>query len=108
MCTGELLAVLHDRDAVLAPFLVIARMVPGRAVAVSVPILRVPREDRIAAYFTAPQKTLAFGLPLIMVFCARNPGISPGLVSLPLILYHSIQLVVAALVRDRLVSRQAT
>jgi len=89
----------------LAAYLVAVHLATLGAVVVSVPALRVSREDRIAATFTAPQKTLAFGLPLIMVFCAKTPDISPGLVSLPLILYHSIQLVVSAFVKDRLLQK---
>ena len=89
----------------LTAYLVAVHLVTLGLVLASVQLLRVPRADRIAATFTAPQKTLAFGLPLIMVFCARTPGISPGIVSLPLILYHSIQLIAASFVKDRLLSR---
>lgn len=56
------------------------------------------RRDRIAMVFCAPQKTLALGLPLIAASLAARPDLI-GLASLPIIIYHPLQLLVAGLLK---------
>ena len=53
-----------------------------------------PRGDMISMLFTAPQKTLGMGVPLLTTFFAANPAIL-GQVLLPVVFYHSWQLLVA-------------
>jgi sodium/bile acid cotransporter 7 len=49
--------------------------------------------DRIAALFCAPQKTLAAGAPMAKLIFAAHPGI--GLILLPVMFYHPLQLLVS-------------
>ncbi len=52
------------------------------------------RADRMTALFTAPQKTLALGVPLLTTFFGSNAAVlGPAL--LPLVFYHPWQLLVA-------------
>lgn len=60
--------------------------------------------DRRAALFVAPQKTIALGLPLIHVFFAAQPALA-GIMSIPLIFYHPLQLLVAGGLAGRLARR---
>jgi solute carrier family 10 (sodium/bile acid cotransporter), member 7 len=54
--------------------------------------------DRVALLFCGPQKTLAAGAPMAQILFAGHPGL--GLILLPVILYHAVQLLGgAALVR---------
>ena len=65
-------------------------------IALSLPWVGRAREDRIAAFFCASQKTLATGIPMaIAIFSDAGTA---GLIVIPLILYHPLQLVVAAFV----------
>lgn len=61
--------------------------------------------DRIAALMCAPQKTLAAGVPMAQLVFAGHPGL--GLILLPVLVYHPVQLIVGAWliprVRDGLV-----
>jgi sodium/bile acid cotransporter 7 len=58
-------------------------------------------KDRIAILFCAPQKTLAMGLPLIAAVLSSRPELE-GLATLPVILYHPIQLVIAGFLEQRI------
>lgn len=62
-------------------------------------LLLFSRAERIAALFCACHKTLAIGAPLIALL---HHGGAPGLVLLPIIVYHPLQLLVGALLADRL------
>jgi solute carrier family 10 (sodium/bile acid cotransporter), member 7 len=62
--------------------------------------LRFDDADRTAFLFCAPQKTLAAGAPMAQILFAGNPAL--GLILLPLIVYHAVQLVVGAMMADRL------
>ncbi len=55
-------------------------------------------ENRVAALFVAPQKTVAMGLPLLSAYFASRPHIL-AVAILPLLFYHAFQLLVAGLVR---------
>ncbi|HWL54614.1 MAG TPA: bile acid:sodium symporter family protein [Chthoniobacteraceae bacterium] len=51
-----------------------------------------PFADRTAAVFCGSKKTLASGVPMAQLIFGTHPGI--GLILLPLILYHTLQLIV--------------
>lgn len=51
-------------------------------------------EERIAAVFCGSKKTLASGVPMARLIFGQHPGLS--LIVLPIMLYHSLQLVVCA------------
>ncbi|GAH72366.1 unnamed protein product, partial [marine sediment metagenome] len=68
-------------------------------------LLGFSREDRIAIMFCGSKKSLASGLPMATVLLA---GQSVGLIVLPLMLFHQIQLMVcAALARRYAAGRDA-
>jgi sodium/bile acid cotransporter 7 len=60
--------------------------------------MRLSPSDRIAALFCAPQKTLASGVPMANLIFSANPAL--GLILLPVMFYHPIQLMVGALLID--------
>lgn len=57
------------------------------------------REDRIAAIFCGSKKTLASGVPMAKLIFATHPGI--GLILLPIMIYHPLQLVVCGVLAQR-------
>jgi sodium/bile acid cotransporter 7 len=50
--------------------------------------------DRSAAVFCGSKKTLAGGVPMAKLMFANVPAL--GLILLPILLYHSVQLVIVA------------
>ena len=60
--------------------------------------------DRTAALFVGTQKTIALGLPLIHFFMATEPHLA-GALAIPLIIYHPMQMLIAAFVAQRIVRR---
>jgi solute carrier family 10 (sodium/bile acid cotransporter), member 7 len=62
-------------------------------------------KDRIAILFCAPQKTLAMGLPLIAAVLSTRPDLE-ALASLPIIIYHPTQLLVAGFLEGRFRSKK--
>lgn len=56
--------------------------------------------DRLALLFCGPQKTLAAGAPMGQILFAGHPGL--GLILLPMIIYHAIQLLGGATLAQRL------
>jgi solute carrier family 10 (sodium/bile acid cotransporter), member 7 len=61
--------------------------------------LGLPPGDRIVLLFCGPQKTLAAGAPIAQIIFADHPGL--GLILLPLMMYHAIQLFGAATIASR-------
>jgi len=61
--------------------------------------MKLERGDRIAALFCAPQKTIASGIPLAKAIFGAHPGL--GLILLPILLYHPLQLIVCGVLADR-------
>ena len=61
--------------------------------------LRLTREDRIAFLYGGAQKSIAMGAPLALVLF---PPTAAGLVLVPLLIYHLLQLVVSAPLATRL------
>lgn len=59
--------------------------------------------DRKCLIITATQKTLALGLPIVTVLFADNPHLA--LISLPIIAYHTIQLIVDGVLVGQMAQR---
>jgi sodium/bile acid cotransporter 7 len=57
------------------------------------------REDRIAAMFCGSKKTLASGVPMARLIFGAHPGI--GLILLPIMIYHPLQLVICGVLAER-------
>jgi len=58
-----------------------------------------PREDRIAAMFCGSKKTLAAGVPMAKLIFGAHPGL--GVILLPIMVYHPLQLMVAGVLAER-------
>jgi sodium/bile acid cotransporter 7 len=61
--------------------------------------LKFPVGDRIAAVFCGSKKTLASGVPMAQIIFAGHPGI--GLILLPIMVYHPLQLVLCGWLAGR-------
>lgn len=61
--------------------------------------LHFPADDRIAAIFCGSKKTLASGVPMAQVLFGAHPGL--GLILLPLMIYHPLQLVICGVLANR-------
>jgi sodium/bile acid cotransporter 7 len=57
------------------------------------------REDRIAAIFCGSKKTLASGVPMAKLIFGAHPAL--GLILLPIMIYHPLQLVVCGVLAQR-------
>ncbi|MBI5767139.1 MAG: bile acid:sodium symporter [Verrucomicrobia bacterium] len=57
------------------------------------------REDRMAAIFCGSKKTLASGVPMAKLIFAAHPGL--GLILLPIMIYHPLQLIVCGVLAAR-------
>jgi sodium/bile acid cotransporter 7 len=66
-------------------------------------LLGFPREDRIAAMFCGSKKTLASGVPMARLIFGAHPGI--GLILLPIMIYHPLQLVICGVLAQRWVTQ---
>ena len=66
--------------------------------------LRFSNSDRIAIVFCSPQKTMALGIPMVSILFAGHPQLA--LLSLPLVIYHPLQLLISGVLAARL--RQET
>ena len=67
-------------------------------------VLGFSRAEEITAMFCGSKKSMASGAPIAKIMFAGNPGV--GLIMLPLMLYHQIQLLVCTLLAQRF-SRRA-
>ncbi|HUV07102.1 MAG TPA: bile acid:sodium symporter, partial [Spirochaetia bacterium] len=65
-------------------------------------MFRFSSQDLISITYTAPQKTLAVGIPLLSMYFSQNPEIL-GLAILPLLFYHPWQLIVAGIFKGSVV-----
>jgi solute carrier family 10 (sodium/bile acid cotransporter), member 7 len=65
--------------------------------------MRLEPADRIAALFCAPQKTLAAGVPMANLIFSAHPAL--GLILLPVMIYHPVQLLVGGLLVNWLRAR---
>jgi len=57
------------------------------------------REDEIAIVFCGSKKTLASGIPMAALIFGANPGL--GMIVLPIMLYHQLQLFVCSVLAHR-------
>jgi sodium/bile acid cotransporter 7 len=67
-------------------------------------IVRLPHGDRIAMLFAGGQKSVAMGAPLATVLF---PAASAGVIIVPLVVYHLVQMIVAAPLATRLRAHSA-
>jgi sodium/bile acid cotransporter 7 len=65
-------------------------------------VWKLTKSDRIAALFCSTQKTLALGVPLVSILYADHPNLA--LLTLPLIIYHPLQLFIGGILVSRLKS----
>ncbi|CAM2906744.1 bile acid:sodium symporter family protein [Skermania piniformis] len=86
----QVLALLGCTGALLAAMLAVSAGLSR--------LLRFGRGDRIVVVFCGSKKSLASGLPMATVLFAGQPI---GLLLLPLMLFHQIQLIVCAALADR-------
>lgn len=66
-------------------------------------LLGFPAEDRIAAVFCGSKKTLASGVPMAQLIFGAHPGI--GLILLPIMIYHPLQLIICGVLAGRWAKR---
>lgn len=66
--------------------------------------LRLPREDRISMLFACGQKSIAFGAPLAATLF--SPAVA-GMVLVPILIYHTLQLVISAWIAPQLARTSA-
>ncbi len=66
-------------------------------------VLDFSREDQIAAMFCGSKKTLASGVPMAKLIFGAHPGI--GLILLPIMIYHPLQLVICGVLAQRWAKR---
>nr|WP_211177635.1 bile acid:sodium symporter family protein [Pseudonocardia acidicola] len=95
------LAVLLGVDAALLAVVLTVTAVGSRMLGFS-------REDRITIQFCGSKKSLASGLPMASVLFAGQAGAIAGLVVLPLMLFHQLQLMVCAWLAQRHAHTAAT
>ena len=68
-------------------------------IAVTSKALQFSREDRIAAMFCGSKKTLASGVPMAKLIFGAHPAL--GLILLPIMIYHPLQLVICGFLAQR-------
>jgi sodium/bile acid cotransporter 7 len=56
-------------------------------------------EDEIAAVFCGSKKTLASGVPMAKIIFGAHPGL--GLIMLPIILFHQVQLIICSILANQ-------
>lgn len=61
-------------------------------------------EDEIAVVFCGSKKTLASGVPMAKLLFGAHPGL--GVIVLPIMFYHQLQLLVCSVLADRYARRQ--
>lgn len=66
-------------------------------------LARFDKEDEIAAVFCGSKKTLASGVPMARLLFGAHPAL--GLIVLPLMFYHQLQLIVCSVLAERYAAR---
>jgi sodium/bile acid cotransporter 7 len=69
-------------------------------------LLHLSEEDRIAAVLCGSKKTLASGVPMAHLIFGAHPAL--GLILIPIMLYHPLQLAVGGFLSQRWAARDAT
>lgn len=90
----------------IAPALLGALVLFGLAFGASRAVCRkmgVARADEIAVVFCGTKKTLASGVPMAHLIFGANPGL--GLILLPILIYHPMQLVICGALAGRWAKR---
>jgi sodium/bile acid cotransporter 7 len=85
--------------AFAALFLAVVLVLTRRAAT----LLGFEKEDEIVAVFCGSKKTLASGVPMAKLLFGAHPGI--GLIVLPIMFYHQIQLLVCSVLAERYARR---
>ncbi len=88
---GVLLITLVGTALILAIVLVVTTWLARR--------LQFSREDEITAVFCGSKKTLASGIPMAKLLFGAHPGL--GLIVLPIMFYHQLQLAVCTILAGR-------
>ncbi|HEX2853145.1 MAG TPA: bile acid:sodium symporter family protein [Opitutaceae bacterium] len=88
---GELWLVLGIAAALFALVMV--------AMSAAADALKFSREDKIAAMFCGSKKTLASGVPMAKLIFGAHPAL--GLILLPIMIYHPLQLVICGILAQR-------
>jgi sodium/bile acid cotransporter 7 len=83
-------------SAALLAFAMVSVASASRSVGLSEP-------DRVAAIFCGSKKTLASGVPMARLIFGAHPGL--GLILLPIMIYHPLQLVVGGWLAGRWAAR---
>lgn len=65
--------------------------------------LKFSSADEVAAVFCASKKSLAAGVPMAALIFGNHPGL--GLILLPIMIYHPLQLIVCSILAERYASR---
>nr|WP_311138277.1 bile acid:sodium symporter [Pseudomonas amygdali] len=65
--------------------------------------LKFDHADKVAAVFCATKKSLAAGAPMAALIFGSNPGL--GLILLPIMIYHPMQLIVCSIIAESYASR---
>ncbi|GFM81069.1 transporter [Pseudomonas cichorii] len=65
--------------------------------------LKFDHADRVAAVFCATKKSLAAGAPMAALIFGANPGL--GLILLPIMIYHPMQLIVCSVMAENYANR---
>lgn len=66
--------------------------------------LGMPMEERIAVVFCGSKKTLASGVPMAHLIFGSNPAL--GLILMPIMLYHPLQLAIGGVLAQRWATRE--
>jgi len=90
----RLLIIPFSLLAVSYPFILFLTYFSGK-------IVRFNRRDSISSMFTGSQKTLAMGLPLLATFFASKPELI-GYAIMPVLFYQPYQLIISALLLNRM------
>ncbi len=94
---GTLATALFGAGAILALILGLSTWLVRR--------LRFPLEDEIATVFCASKKTMASGVPMAKLLFGAHPSL--GLILLPVMLYHQLQLFACSALANRYARRAA-
>jgi sodium/bile acid cotransporter 7 len=90
-------SIITVMSSTVAVLLVVSRLVWWSSA-----LIQPTREQRIAAFFCASQKSLATGLPLATSIIAAAPWLGDGAaVLIPLLCYHPAQLFLAGFISDK-------
>ncbi|MET0518634.1 MAG: bile acid:sodium symporter, partial [Burkholderiaceae bacterium] len=94
---GLLLSALAGAGVFLALVLVISTWVARRA--------HFSKEDEVTAVFCGSKKTLASGVPMAKLLFGAHPAL--GVIVLPIMFYHQLQLIACSMLASRYARRAA-